>query len=164
MSVTFKVIFVPDMYGDRVCTDCRGDGWIYGDHCLDDQFAQAECRNCKGNGHFREETKLMPANGGQTLHSYDLSRDPFGRHVHVACNGRGVRFFQRLHNFYWSCTSCRTQGLLTPYEWEAAHSHGYTGFNLLANAHGANQLLELNAAIKLKKASRPPLNQIGFKA
>ena len=148
MGVTFEIILVPDMSGDRACPDCRGDGWIYEYRYLDDQVVHVECRKCKGNGHFRAETKLMPTNNGQTLHSYELSRDAFGQYVHAACNGGGVRFFERYHNFYWSCTSCRTKGLLTPYEWEAVHSHGYTGFNLLANARGAEKLLELGVSLK----------------
>ena len=146
MSVTFKVTLVADMHGNRTCLDCRGNGWIYG--YRDNKFVPVECKKCKGNGRFREETLFIPTHSGQTLHSYELSRDPFGRYVHVACNGGGVRFFGQRSSPYWSCTSCRSEGLLTPSEWVTAQDGRYTGFSILANASGAEKLLALGASLK----------------
>ncbi len=145
MPVDYKVVLVPDMFGTRVCEDCGGYGWSHG-YRDDDEPGRIECGPCGGNGHFREETDIIPVEDGHPLQSPELSRDDFGRHIHLACNGGGVGFFVQCGLHYWSCTSCWKWGVLSRPDWKTLQTEGKQP-NLLANARGAELLLKLRTSL-----------------
>ncbi len=145
MPVDYKVVLIPDMFGSRRCEDCNGYGWKHG-YCDDGELARVECSPCDGNGSFREETNIIPIQDGHLLQSLELSRDDFGRHIHVTCNGGGVRFFTQCGLQYWSCTSCRKWGVLSQPEWKTLQTEGKQP-NLLANARGAELLIQLRSSL-----------------
>lgn len=145
MPVGYEVVLVPDMFGSRCCNDCNGYGWVYGYHD-DGEPGRIDCSPCEGGGWFREETNIIPAVNGHPLQSSELSHDDYGRHVHRACNGGGVRFFVQCGLSYWSCTSCARWGVLSQPEWMNLQTEGKQP-NLLANARGAEFLLELRSSL-----------------
>ena len=145
MPIDYKVVLVPYMYGNRICTDCRGYGWSHG-YRDDGESAHIECSLCNGGGRFREETNIVPVEDGHPLQSPELSRDDYGRHIHLACNGGGVGFFVQCGLPYWSCASCRKWGLLSQPEWKSLQTEGKQP-NLLANARGSELLLQLRSSL-----------------
>ncbi len=142
MPVTHEVVLVPDMSGNRTCPDCKGYGWKHGYSENSERLEQIECKPCDGNGKFREETMIIPASNGEPYESGALSRDRYGRYIHLGCNGGGVRFFTQCLEHYWSCTSCKEYGVLSPPAWYAFQATDRK-INHLANARGAKQLLSL---------------------
>lgn len=138
-KVSFKVVLVPDVYAGHICSECNGHGWKHG-YRPDGKLDRIDCEPCEGNGWFREETEIIPIEDGSPLQSPELSRDDFGRHVHITCNGGGVRFFTQFGEHYWSCTSCKKYGVLSPPEWKTIQTRNQP-FNILANARGAENLL-----------------------
>lgn len=143
MPINYRVVLVPSLYGNRACPECKGYGWSYG--YLGGEFARVDCAPCEGNGWFREETEILPVEDGYPLQSPELSRDDFGRHVHITCNGGGVRFFMQCGEYYWTCTSCKKYGFLSVPEWKVLQNQGRQP-NLLVNARGAELLLQLRSS------------------
>jgi hypothetical protein len=144
MPVDYKVVLIPDLYGKSTCSDCHGYGWSHG--YRDDEFARIDCEPCEGNGSFREETEILPSEDGSVLQSEELSRDSYGRHIHLTCNGGGVRFFTQCREHYWSCASCKKWGVLSPPEWKLARDT-ISPLNLFANARGADLLQQLRSTL-----------------
>lgn len=60
--VDWKLVLVPDLYGNRACTDCHGYGWRYSYH--NGQSTHITCETCEGWGWFSEETTIVPVEGG----------------------------------------------------------------------------------------------------
>ena len=141
MPVDYKVVLVPDMFGRRVCTDCHGYGWKHG-YDENMETVHVDCVLCEANGFFREETEVIPDTNGESYESVAISRDPFGRYMHLGCNGGGVRFFTQCLEHYWSCTSCKEYGVLSPPAWHAFQATDRK-INHFVNARGAEQLLSL---------------------
>lgn len=144
MPIEYKVVLVSDMFGNVPCTECSGYCWTYG--YSGDKFTHVNCTVCEGRGFFREETEHMPTHAEYTLQSPELARDQFGRHVHTECNGGGVRFFTQFGEHYWSCTSCKKWGVLSPPEWLTVQPTTKP-LNSLANAKGAELLLKLRKTL-----------------
>lgn len=144
MPVVPNVVLVPDMFGGRRCDECKGYGWRHG-YLGDGESGRIDCRPCNGGGSFREETNIIPSEDGYPLQSPELSRDDYGRHIHLTCNGGGVGFFVQCGLPYWSCTSCRKWGLLSQPEWKRLQTEGKQP-NLLANARGVELLLLLHSS------------------
>jgi hypothetical protein len=139
-KVGFEVVLVPDLFGNRCCSECHGFGWVYS---YDDagQYSRPDCTECLGNGWLREETVIVPLEGDLTFRSKELTKDSYGRYVHAGCLG-GLRFFTRRFVHHWSCTSCKRSGVLSATEWELAQAK-QPPLNLLANAKGAEKLRAL---------------------
>ena len=141
MPVDFKVTLVPDMFGKRTCSECHGYGWSHG-YTENFESDRIDCQPCEGNGFFREGTKIVPVVNGEPFHSEELSRDQYGRYIHLGCNGGGVRFFIQCLEHYWSCTSCKEYGVLSPPTWLAFQASDRK-INHFANARGVEKLLTL---------------------
>lgn len=145
MAVTYSIKLVPDMYGNRACTDCKGYGY-HRNYAGDGKSGYISCIPCKGCGHFQEVTEVVPLSEVEQLSTPPLTRGLFGKFVHTGCGG-GILFSERFGQKHWRCASCKNWGIVPEDDWLEV----YTTFKPLATlsqARGAEKLAELLDALR----------------